>query len=216
MPLALGQLEASLQIALTVIPVALYFLILGLLNSQRRPQVLSARLDFALLLATMSPLVAVPVLSWLGAGPRAMGITAVAVGAAIALLAPRPGEGWVLYNIGLDEAMENVERALRETGLRCTRHGRWLRLDAGATLVVSSFPLLRNVSLTVKGYRPELAESLARFEASLNRGMGRLEAVPSPMAAAFVLVATVVLVAPLVLLADRMPEMVRILTDLIH
>ena len=69
---------ASAEIATVVVPVAVYFLVLGLLNSRPHPQLLSGRLDFALLTAAISPLFAVPVL-------RYFGISLLSVATAVAL-----------------------------------------------------------------------------------------------------------------------------------
>ncbi|MGB2822184.1 MAG: hypothetical protein WBF17_14465, partial [Phycisphaerae bacterium] len=60
------DLGVSLRIATVVVPVALYFLVLGLLNSRPRPQLLRGRRDFALLIVALSPLFVLPVLHWAG------------------------------------------------------------------------------------------------------------------------------------------------------
>ena len=61
------NLGRALQIATTVVPVAVYFLVLGLLNSRRHPQMLSGRLDFSLMIAALSPLFLVPAVQYVGA-----------------------------------------------------------------------------------------------------------------------------------------------------
>ena len=216
MLLAAAQLELSLQIALAVLPVAVYFLILGLLNSQRRPQLVSARLDFSLLVACLSPLVVLPLLNWIGATGSSVTIAAAAVAGIILVLAPRGQQGWVIYNISRPEAQDAVEQALRHAGVRHERlnDGR-LRLAGGVTLRMSAFSMLRNVSLRVEGSSSN-SEVLSRFERCLAELLGELPAVVTPMAATFVLVATAVIVAPLVLLADHVPEMVRIISSMIQ
>lgn len=208
------QLEMSLQITLAVVPVAVYFLILGLLNSQKHPQLLTGRIDFALLMASFSPLCAVPVLAWMGARPLTVVIVASAVAGTILLLAPRKQQAWVAYNVSIHEALRSVEWALRHAGIDFDRQGQRLVLDNGAVLRLSAFPLLRNVSLTVSGATESTRSALCRFEASLAHQMGGIDVVASPMAVSFVLISTAMIVAPLVLLADRMPEMVRIITDM--
>ena len=60
MILGSADLGSTVRVATVVVPVAVYFLILGLLNSRRRPQMLSGRLDFALMITALSPLFLVP------------------------------------------------------------------------------------------------------------------------------------------------------------
>ena len=52
--LGLEQYGLPLQVAAVVIPAAVYFLLLGLLNSQRTPQLLRSRTDFILLILAFS------------------------------------------------------------------------------------------------------------------------------------------------------------------
>jgi hypothetical protein len=213
--LSTWQLALSLQIALVAVPVAVYFLVLGLLNSQNRPQVLSGRLDFALLIAAFSPLCVVPLLNCVGASVLTVLAALAVVAGLIAVLAPRPHETWVLYNISKERVLRCVERALDASGIACVRQGDRITLQDGPVISMASFPLLRNVSIHVSGGKQRLGE-LRRFEAELARSVGRIEVAPSPMAVSFVLISTAMIVAPLILMADRVPEMVRILTDLMY
>jgi len=205
------QLELSVQIALAGVPVAVYFLILGLLNSQNHPQVLSGRLDFCLLMASFSPLCVIPLLNWVGANLLTV---SAAIGGAVALtwlLAPRLHQTWVIYNTSRENVLRSVARALDLAGIPYRRQGDRFVLGMGPRIAITSFPLLRNISIHLgdiaKCHRP----ALRRFEAELVRRVGRIEAAPSPMAVCFVLISTATIVAPLILMADRVPEMVRIL-----
>jgi hypothetical protein len=83
-------------------------------------------------------------------------------------------------------------------------------------LRISTFTLLRNVSITVEGYDKRHRPLLERFEREFARLIGSVDAHPSPMAVSFVLVSTAMIVAPLALMSNRMPEMVRLITDLVH
>ena len=209
------QFEMSLQIALAAVPVAVYFLTLGLLNSQRRPQMLSGRMDFALLIAALSPLCVVPLLGWVGTNWLTVGLSAAVVTAWILLLAPRRHRSWVVYNITLDDMAGCMAQALRSAGLAHRRCGERFVLAAGPVIRLTPFPLLRNVSLHVSGCPRTHYVDLARFEAELARRIARFEVQPTPMAVSFVLIATAMIVAPLTLMVERVPEMVRILTDLV-
>ena len=88
------QFGDHLQIAAIVAPIALYFLVLGLLNTRRRPQLLRSRVDFALLLAAMSPLVICPLLRWLPATPAVLAALGAAGIAVVCLMSP-PRASWV-------------------------------------------------------------------------------------------------------------------------
>jgi hypothetical protein len=207
------KLEFYLQIGLVAVPVALYFLVLGLLNSQRRPQMLSGRLDFALLMAALAPMGVVPLLNWIGVNIFTLAGAIVAVACAVVALAPRGRASWVIYNIDRARALRCLERALDAAQLSFQRAGDRLELAGGACINFSTFPLLRNVTIHIHSGRLD-RNTLQRLESELAGRISRLEVIASPMAVSFVLVSTAMIVAPLTLLANRVPELVRLLTDL--
>ena len=206
------QFEFVARVATVVVPVALYFLILGLLNSRRHPQILPGRLDFALLLLALSPLFVVPVLHWVGISPVSISLAGAGVGVGILLLAPR-GRTWVVYNASALQARKAVNEALEAMHLTWTPHEDAFDLTHGrGRLEVSGFPLLRNVSIRYVGpdhvgrtLGPELARALARVSAET-----------PPSAVALLLVASAMMVAPLALMANHAGEIVRILTGLLN
>ncbi len=211
---AYDQLTVPVDIATLVVPVGLYFLVLGLLNSRRHPQLLRGRSDFALLLVALSPLFALPAISYVGVSPlTVLAITAVVVGA-IWALAPR-GETWVIYNTPLDQGARAVEQALTAMDLHAARNRRGVFRLRGkdATIEISSFSLLRNVSIRLRGGDVSLGR---RFEGELAGVLSEIRTEPSPMGVGLLLVATAMLVAPLTLVAHRAGEIVRILTDLLN
>jgi len=212
MVLGSEQLGLSVRIATVVVPVAVYFLILGLLNSRRHPQMLTGRLDFVLMFAALGPVFILPTVEYMSLSPLGTVALVLVVAAGIALLAPRGGT-WVVYNLQSSEARSAVVRALGALGVdfEATRLG--LRLgEPGATVSIRSFSLLRNVSIGLRGGDKDLSR---RFQAELSRTLGVMDAETSPAAMSFLLVATALLVAPLSLVAHRVPEIVRILTDLL-
>ncbi len=213
--LGIEQLDLSVQVAAVLVPAAVYFLLLGLLNSQRAPQLLRARSDFILLVAAFFPIFCVPVLSYLGATAWTV-LIVVGLGlAAATLLAPSRRGSWVIYNIALPEALRAAERALQAMGEPFTRTGRRLRLGRRKlSLRFTALPMLRNVSIAADGQ--VLRHFQRDFEAQLGGQLAGIRAGATPMGATFLLLATAMLVAPLALVANRMPEMVRILTDLIR
>ena len=213
MLLSTVQPGLSLQIAAVVVPVSLYFLILGLLNTRHRPQLLRARRDFAMLIVALGPLVACPLLSWVGHSPAALAAgTVVAVVVMLVLRPPRAS--WVVYNITLAEAVNAVARSLERSGLSFDREqcDRIFHLPGGS-VELSSFPLLRNVSIQMIGCDDRAA---GLFEQALAGRIELLSAQTTPMAMALLLVATAMLVAPLLMVAPKAVEIVRILTGMLY
>jgi hypothetical protein len=211
--LASEQFRLTVQVATVVVPVAIYFLLLGLLNSQRHPQLIAGRTDFILLIAAFAPTFLVPALSLLGASAWVI-VALAAVLAVTALLAPPRKGNWVVYNITSAEVLRAAERALQAMGESFTRNGRRIVLgNRDVMLRFSAMPLLRNVSVAAAGDDARTFQQ--DFESRLAGQLSDIPSPRSPMAVTFLLIATAMLVAPLGLMADRMPEMVRIITDLI-
>jgi hypothetical protein len=209
--LVAAGMSAFLGIATIVAPVALYFLVLGLLNSRRHPQLLTGRLDFAVLTAAISPLFLLPLLNWLGLSLAFAAAAVAVVGGGALVLVPR-GCTWVVYNVHAEQVREAVSTALRRMGLefRPAEDGYDL---GGPRVQVSGFSPLRNATIRLLGGDPRLAR---RFERALWEVLRGCEAQTSPMAVSLLLVAGTMLVAPLALMAHRVPEIVRLLTDLLH
>jgi len=202
----------SVRVATVVVPVAVYFLILGLLNSRRHPQLLTSRQDFALLVTALSPLFVAPAMSVAGGSLTIV----LLVGAALAGVVVLGGGGrgsWVIYNLPAEEARRTIASIFEEMGLspRSERGGfRLPTVDAFAE--VGGFRLLRNVSVRLRGGSEALAKD---FQSRLTESLATVRAETSPMAVSMLLVATAMLVAPVTLVAHRAGEIVRLLTDLL-
>jgi len=243
MMLGFEQLTFTLRLTAIVLPVALYFLVLGLLNSRKHPQLLTSRQDFALLMTTMSPLVLVPVLGLLHGG-WGVGLAAVLLGGLGVLLLTDPRGGpWVIYNLSSDQAFDVTQRCLTRLGVTAIRTATGMEFveptdaadranhtdtriahTAGAAagnvagpkrvvLDIRPFPLLRNVSLRLRNASPPFA---IRFREELSRQLAAMEAPTTPMAMSLLIVATAMMIAPLTMVVQKAPELVRLLTDLGH
>ena len=211
--LGIGQMSLLVQVAAVVVPVALYFFLLGLLNSRSAPQLVRGRTDFICLIAAFSPVFCVPVLRCFGVSAWAVVGVLGAMVATAALLGPARA-GWVIYNIALPEAVRAAERALQAMGLPFARSGRQIVLEGmDARVSFTSLPVLRNVSLTAEG--EDAAWLQKDFEYRLGEQLNTVHAGATAMASAFLMISTAMLVAPMALFADRAPEMVRLLTDLV-
>jgi len=105
-----------------------------------------------------------------------------------------------------------IRSALEAMGWRYKPVGGGYRVtDLDVTVRVGGFSMLRNVSVRLAGGSKVLAR---KFAGQLARTLGRTEAQTHPMAVAMLLVATVMMVAPLALMARRVPELVRLLADI--
>ncbi|MFP4106996.1 MAG: hypothetical protein ACLFVU_13025 [Phycisphaerae bacterium] len=210
--LALTDLGGSLQVATIVAPVAVYFLVLGLLNSRKHPQVLTGRQDFWLMLLAMSPVFAVPVLRIFGFHIWSLSCLGGAMALIGGLFAPGKNS-WVIYNMPANAARRAVGNALADLGQGSEKTDEGCRIPETDVMVkVSAFSLLRNVTVTLSGGSDEIRADL---EANLSRRIGRLNAETSPMAVSLLLVSIGMLVVPTTLVAHRMPEIVRLLEDLV-
>ncbi|MBI5726019.1 MAG: hypothetical protein HZA50_18815 [Planctomycetes bacterium] len=213
MILGFEQLGECLRVAALVGPVAVYFLIVGLLNSRQRPQLISGRRDFAIMLVAVSPLFLSPIIQVLGLSFWSLlaGLSLVFCG--IWLFAPR-GHSWVIYNLPADEAGRLIKGAMARLGIDCGASQFSASGGAGGLSVkVSSFPVLRNMSVKLTGCDNRTA---MRFQAELSR---RLAATPSEATATamvMLLLATAMLIVPLTMVVQQVPDIVRLLTDMFH
>lgn len=210
--LAAETMSFGVRITAVVVPVAVYFLVLGLLNSRRHPQLLSGRQDFSLLMSALGPIFVLLVVNYVGVSFWSVLGSAAAVAATVALLAPRR-RSWVIYNMPPDNAVDTIEKVLRAAGLDPRRTGAGLRIRDDAFVEVGGFGLLRNVSVRLRGGGEDLA---GRIGTELSKHLKSVPAETSPTATAMLLVATAMLVLPLTLAAHHVPELVRILTDLLE
>jgi hypothetical protein len=211
--IGIADIAVSTRVVTVTVPVAVYFLILGLLHTRRRPQMLTGRTDFTLLIAALSPLVFAPAMSYLGGSPLVALIVGASLAGAILLLAP-PGRSWVIYNICPHTARDAVAAALRAMEVNFARSADGFLADAGRiTVTIETFPLLRNATIRLTGGQGPLARA---FQDALARRLAVLECQTSPMAVSMLLAAVVMLAAPLAMMAQDAPQIVRLLTDLLH
>jgi len=194
-----------------IIPLAGYFLILGLLNSRRRPQLLRSSEDAVLLLGTLSLLFVGPLAGQLG--PRvALAVYAAGAATGIGWMRFSSPRAWVVYNLPNSDVRRAVAQALTHLSIPFDRSEGGFVLPGGSELEVRPFPLLRNTVIRLRGRMDGFA---APFEEAFSRSLRMAEAQPHPAASACVLLATVMLVLPATLAAERAGEIVRIIADLL-
>ncbi len=210
--IANAEWYASFRLAAVVVPVALYFFVLGLLNTRRTPQLLRARVDTAMLMVVLGPLVMLPVLDYLGTTLLA-GVVCAGICAASALLMP-PGSSWVIYNIRQDHAMSIVSDALGAAGVehRAGDNG-YVAVDGGVSVETGGFALLRNVTVRMRGGDRDIER---KFQQELQTQLDTVRAANNPMAQGMLVVSVAMLAAPLALVVNRAGQIVRVITDLLQ
>jgi hypothetical protein len=210
--LSTQQLDLTLRVTAVIAPVVLYFLMLGILNTRRRPQLLTGRQDLAMWLLALSPLMIHPLMGWVGGGWA----TALACGAILAaaflLLAPWY-PAWMIYNLPLERACGLIERAVSDAGHTFQTKNDVIQIDGKASLTLSTFPVINTVSIRMDRQDPTLAVLLER---SLAGRLAKQDVEPSPMGVAILLVAVAMAIAPTTLLAQQAPQLVRLFTDLVR
>lgn len=217
------QVVVLLKFALTIGPIAVYFLALGYLNAQARPQLISGRADFALLATVFFPIVLwvlllVANLSWI---VLAVAMFAAAMG--FYWMMPRRQSSWVIYNVSPRQFDRVLRRALDELNHPITDESAdeaqrpvWSVPSLGLRITISPFPLLQNVTcrferLDAGAIQPARIAPLRRRLASKFTSCHTL---PSASAAAFILIGTIMLSAPLLMMARHMDEIVRVVRHL--
>jgi len=217
----------TLIMVANVAPIALYFLILGLVNSHSRPYLISSRSDFIALTIALAPVLMWPVPSFVQAGmvwPLIVGLLLAAV--AFFLLLPRHDAGFVIYNISEARCMRIVGEAMRRLGLR----GRW---DGGTwcsegddiRVHLGKIAMLRNVTLHVEdvpsrtddvgsgsdGLKSTLVDRLGVELALRLRSVSQL---PSAMGACLVMIGVAILIVPMWMVSRHIDDLVDAMSHL--
>ena len=192
--------DSAVLLATMVAPVAVYFLILGVLNSRRRPVLISARSDFLLLGGALSPLCIYPAMQLAGVSWILLAFSAAILTSVTLYIMPRRG-GFVIYNLPSAKARSVIGQVLSE-------------LTGRADLVqITGFAQLRNTTVRLVGPDKQFSQA---FEQALADRLADMPVEASAMATGLLLVATGMLAAPLSLMAHRTVQIVRILGDLLN
>jgi hypothetical protein len=213
-----GQVIFVLQVVLTVGPVAVYFLGLGLASSQAHPCLVSERSDFTLLALAFVPVILWPFIALLKAGSMAIALILLsAVVILFVVLLPRRHDGWVIYNISTDECRRALHRACRRLGWQVDKAVPPLEdadlvvRPAGLGVSFHSMPWLRNVTLRCRGLdghsRSQEREALRE---QLAGELRRESFLPSPTGAGLVVIGATLLGLPMWYLFRNMDSIVDV------
>lgn len=189
-----------LKILLTLGPVAVYFLILGLVNSQARPCLVSARADFALLALVFVPVMALPLFVLAGLGLHVLvGGVALGLGAFFLGLLPGRNRDWVIYNCGFVQCRRLLTQACRRLGWRADWSSEGTLDIASVALNVhpAVLPLLRSVTLHITISTDEQRLAANRLIDALNDEIRDEAMLPSSAGVSLVVLGTVLLGLPM-------------------
>jgi len=197
------QVVLVLQLALALGPLAVYFLGLGLVNSQAHPCMVPARTDFVVLTIALVPLVMGPVLAMVKFGGWwPVTVACIAVAGFIGVLLPRRNSGWVIYNTSLPQCRRLLCRACRRLGLSAEGSDEQVQItEIGLTVILTALPVLRNVTLSLRtqsGRERDADDDLARrLVDTLEREIQQESMLPSPAGASMVLIGAAMLAVPM-------------------
>lgn len=205
-----------LKLALNIAPPALYFVILGLVNSQSRPHIISARNDWLALIIVFCPILLYPAI-WLATGGHYLaGILALALaGMVIYFSLPKPQSGWVIYNCSRFRLQRSLFSALTAGGLDYEMvNSQLIHLPKHhVDLRLSSLPLLKNTTINVVSSRPRdhLIDQLGK---NLRHQLDQVENAVNPSGPALLITGTSMLILPLLMMVRHMDAFVRVVCDL--
>jgi len=199
----------SFSLTQVALPVATYFLILGVLNTRKRPQMLTGLEDTFALCGAMSMFFWPVAIAWLG-GIVFWGILLVAVLASIGVFMTYHPRSWVIYNLPVDQARRIVLEALRDLGWAFEDTGTEIHLAHGQSISFDGFAMLRNV--TVRLHAAPHAHGKV-FASALSERLKSVHAERSIPASVMLAIALGVLVVLAGVMAPHGPEIVRQITE---
>jgi hypothetical protein len=211
-----AQVILVLKLALNIAPPALYFVILGLVNSQSRPHIISSRKDWLALIVVFSPILLFPALWLASGGYYQVSLVAVALAAlGVFFSLPSPQSGWVIYNCSRLQVRKALFYALGEMGIdyeivnpRLVHLPKY-RMD----LIFSSLPLLRNTTITVHAYQSR-EYLINRIEGRLRGHLDGVENGLNPSGPAMLIAGSSMLILPLLMMVRHIDAFVRVVCDL--
>lgn len=211
-----AQVILVLKLALNIAPPALYFVILGLVNSQSRPHLISSRNDWLALIVVFCPVLLYPAV-WLATGGYYLSsLVAVALaGLGVCFSLPRPQSGWVVYNCSRASVRKALITALERAGVEYEAvNAELLYLPAyRLELRLSGLSVLKNTTISVVSSRPPEG-LIGRIERRLQMQLDATETLLNPSGPAMLIAGTSMLILPLLMMVRHMDAFVRVVCDL--
>jgi hypothetical protein len=212
------QVVLVLQVLLLFAPLAVYFMVLGLLNSQPTPRLINARSDFLVLTAAVSPLLLAPGASLLRHGHSWVLIPVLAVaGLAMWGLLPKRDSGWVVYNLSAPRARALLQRCLGELGWTYHVVGGVVQVPQRRLEIrLSSLPALRNVTFRLDFSDPaERAQTAALLYRKLDAALARQQLLPSLAGSCLMILGVGMMILPLWMMSRHSEAIAQVVTRLL-
>jgi len=220
---ASGQVVFVLKVIVGLGPMAVYFLVLGLVNSRSRPHLVSSRVDFVLLAIAFYPVMLWPVLTLIEKGhAAAAALAAAGVLAAFLWLLPARRGSWVIYHASLPQCARLIRQAARREGWQVVTpddhrpHRRLGIPQAGLDIRLESFPWLRNVTLHFTCRHPAGVEAADRLVCGLFEEIKGEQLLPSPAGASLVVIGACLLGLPMWYLVNNMNAIVDVVARVLR
>lgn len=213
---ARDQVVFVLQVVMALGPIAVYFLGLGLVNSQARPLLISARRDFTLLGSAFLPLILVPGVALIrnGHGWLAVGVLAGVLILFATMLPARRGI-WVVYNVGGGQFLRLLQRACRRRGWQLQVEGDLLTVQPGGLQITRhGVSWLRNVTIEMRG-AGRRSPAVAELIDALRRELDHESMLPSPTGASLVVIGASLLGLPMWYLFHHMDMIVDVVRQIL-
>ncbi|UCG16061.1 MAG: hypothetical protein JSV19_12280 [Phycisphaerales bacterium] len=211
---ATGQVIVILKVLFHVGPVAVYFVALGLVNSQSTPKLVNARTDFLALTVVFCPLLFWPVPALIQGGL----VWVVLGGAALFLPAfyafsRRLDCDWVVYNVSDYRARRLLDRAVRDLRWRYTWEDNVLRVENhDLSLRLSALPMLRNVTVHVDAATQAQRQAVSQLRGRFSEMLATQQLLPSLTGSCLLMLGLSLLMLPLWMMSHHSDAIAEVVT----
>lgn len=203
----------ALKVIGTIAPIGVYFLTLGVVNSQASPRLVSGRWDFIVLTGIFLPALFWPVAAiYSSMGWQAVFVLMLAAILGLRTMLPHPWKQWVIYNADVPRAADAVGRALEGLGWRYQRDGETVFAlpDLRMKIEVGGLGLLNAVNLHIhtdaaNAEEAQVASLIGAVEASLRR----YQLLPSAAGLFLVMIGAGLMIVPMWMMTRHMRDIVE-------
>lgn len=210
------QVVDVLMLVGNILPLAVYFLVLGLINSHAHPCLITSRSDFLALTSVMLPVLLWPVPEFVRAGMYGPLLAGLLIAALVFYyMLPARDAGFVVYNISRSRCLKLFEQASRGLGLRGSWHDNvWSSEDADLSVELREFSLLHNVALHIDVLREDARPLVHGIGVQLAQRLGSVSQLPSTMGAGLVVVGVMLLIFPMWMVGRHIEDIVDAMTHI--
>ncbi len=214
-----SQVILILKLALNIAPPALYFVVLGLVNSQSRPHLISSKNDWLALICVFFPVVIYPSIILASWGYYSLAVAIIiAIAAGLVLSLPKPSDGWVIYNASKSSVRNLIIKSLEKYNIeyQLKDNSRTIVLaEHDIIMKLSGFALLKNVTITISCQRKENHQLIESLEAELANQFESIKSGYNIIGPAMLVAGTSMLILPLMMMIRHIDAFVRVVSGLL-